>query len=183
MGTGYNSLATEIQAIMAREKAIAWIGSGLSMGVGNSAGDHYPSWPEAIRALCERCSVAPPTESELDDEQSLMDLAENCKLASQDAYLRYLHYTYSKSFTITRQVYTALVAVDFAGIVTTNIDPLLWDAVRPRFFQLRKYSNLPVHTIGDRRTPIFYPHKTAARIRPTRLLRWTSVEELVEDAA
>jgi hypothetical protein len=96
----------------------------------------------------------------------LIDKAEECKLANQDAYHGYLANKFGRMLGVTEQL-LLLMRLPFKAVVTTNFDPQLNElATTKEGFELQAYPGLDARRLwsgeqtGD--VPVFYIHGIGA---------------------
>lgn len=117
--------ADEIWKFITTGWCVGWIGSGLSVPCG------YPSWEQAVERLCVVCLVGKNVPA-TNDPARLIDLAEDCRQANRDVYFATLAELYGNTTIQVPVTYVHLGNLPLHGLVTTNIDPLLYQSTGPR---------------------------------------------------
>lgn len=132
--------------------SIAWLGSGLSIPAG------YPDWAKTVTALCgaPRVKFSPSSDPEV-----LMMLAEACKAKDKTAYEKTLADLFGNVVVRERRAYRLLAKMRFKAYITTNYDPLLYEAVRDENHDCYQYPVLDVLRIGASPSAAFYVHGLA----------------------
>ena len=122
--------ARRVTTLVLEEKAVAFVGSGLSAGV-------YPSWPDLIKKLCVRCDVMPEYSIDANTTPGLLqDLAGQAEASSPKEYEEVLLEVFAAPMDVKRdedpqrfreveKAYDTLMAAPFKSLVTVNFDPLL----------------------------------------------------------
>lgn len=149
-------IATELWPLIAGEKCVAWVGSGLSKIAG------FPGWSEVVSQLCIDCGVQDLEESEKSSADKLIDKAEECKRADQVTYQDTLANIFGQPIVGTRFALSSLMTLPFKGFVTTNFDALLGSTGATHGYNsLYSYPSLPLPKLEVDTKPIFYVHGLA----------------------
>lgn len=95
------------------------------LGAGVSAPD-YPLWPELIETLRTKCELRPEDEA----SGNPLDVAEVAKTKDTSKYYGVLRHLFArkKKYTCLKR-YHLLARINFASIITLNMDPLLLDVI------------------------------------------------------
>lgn len=112
----------ELESMIQSGECILFLGSGMSA-------DIYPTWSHLIRKLCDRCGVAIP-EGKMDDTNSLLSLADECKANDIEAYCDELKQEFAKPILTNPVKYEYVKNAPFLSFVTSNYDPLLAHNIR-----------------------------------------------------
>lgn len=107
----------EIESLIQSGDCVLFLGTGMSMDV-------YPSWTQLVRNLCVRCGVDIP-EEKMDDANTLLTLADECKEKNIVAYCEVLEEEFAKPIIINPVKYEYVKNAPFLSFVTSNYDPLL----------------------------------------------------------
>ena len=132
--------AEEALEIIRQGEAVAFIGSGVSMGC-------YPTWEKSVRVLCEACQVEPLRVSNREEDISpdeLMLKSDECKKNNEELYYQVLRELFGYIHNQPRRTYDLIIKLPFKNFVTVNIDPLLADKCRlfKEKLELRVYPDL-----------------------------------------
>jgi hypothetical protein len=152
----------EFAALIQKNETVAFIASGLSVGV-------YPSWPNLVGDLMEACGVEHNGDLSGATAEQLIDFAEHAWIANPRKFEERLHTIFGwPGFQGTRIEYQATVRLPFISFVTTNIEPCLiheYQREHPGcgFFE---YPNLPIRKLRDK--AVFYLHGFAGGNDPPR---------------
>lgn len=146
------SIASQLSSVVQPDEFLLWVGSGISLPV-------YRNWRHLLTELCAACSVAPPTEGEVD---SLIDKAEECRIKDSAAYHDFLRTKFEPHPQLLRRAAHYLLRMRFKGYLTTNFDALLEftartvQGVEPNvYFYPRQ---LPPGNLGSDPRPIYHLH-------------------------
>ncbi len=157
-----HDIDTRIRPLLTGNKCVAWIGSGLSKVL------KYPSWKDAIDAMCGACGVPPVIPSHLKVGRFadvMMDTAQKCKQTNATAYAQVVHDLFVADTYSARSSVDYLVQLPFAGYITTNLDHSLERAVRrvahgePSAYA---YPRLPIAFMFREPKPIYHIHGAAS---------------------
>jgi len=140
--------AEEALEIIKQGKAVAFIGSGVSMGF-------YPSWEEIIKKLCEKCGIK---FKEGSSSEEFIKIAEDCKQKNEKMYYNTLIQLLGKEPPVVRRTYILLLSLPFKGYITINLDPMLATGARDLkgIHQPFVYPSLPYNKLNNGQ--VFYIH-------------------------
>ena len=156
MYSKFLEVVSNLAPIIENGDCIAWVGAGLSKIA------RYPGWAEAVRELCRACGVSSLSSSDEADPDRLIDKAQECKEANQQAYEDTLGRLFGGEVVETRQAFSLLMLLPFKGYVTTNFDPLLVEAgISHGYTNLCVYPALYSLHLERLKRPIFHIHGLA----------------------
>lgn len=142
----------ELKKVILDKRCVAFIGSGLSSG-------SYPSWPELVNSLCERCGSSHHVNDDSPGDDFL-DAAQDAKDCAKDKYFSFLGKTFGRPASDASLTYDALLALPFDSYLTVNLDPLLAlkarTACRPCSDGVKAFPSLDRGDMGNR--TIHYLH-------------------------
>lgn len=122
----------DLIAQVARQNCVAFVGAGLSAAVG------LPGWPRLIRQMidwCESHGISLPNKADierlLEVKNNLLDAADALRSNMGDGkYRQFLEEVFLRPDLKPTEVHKILVKIPFAGVGTTNYDPLIEEAYR-----------------------------------------------------
>jgi len=132
------------------EKYVAFIGSGLSIGI-------YPTWEGLVSQLCKVCGLPTNIPSSNKSSEDLLKLADEAKRCDKKAYCKELGKIFGKKITKTNRSYKLLMKLQFKSYITINFDRLLAsEAIDNNYKNIFSFPSLPYNKINDH--SIFYIH-------------------------
>lgn len=141
-----NQIPRALREAILSKKCVAFIGSGASAG-------YYPSWPDLINTLCERCGcdrrVSPDS-----PPGDYPDAAEDAKYSNEGKYHAALLDIFARRVDPIPRIYDVLTYLPFLSYLTVNLDPLLatkWRTARNACDrQIHAYPTLDRKDMGSR---------------------------------
>jgi hypothetical protein len=145
-------------------KAIAFVGSGLSLGL------HYPTWGQLLQILVREANLDFSAEEIAKGGDRALAIVESCREKLRDEFYKIIQREFGEKNPGFLTVHTNILQIPFASFMTTNIDPCLEVAVEhiaetPRKINVQIWPEFSNSQVGSR--DIFYLHGKVPRLNQT----------------